>query len=146
MHTLIILWLSFFIHRDNSIPLNKTTLYKQIKTSGIKYADIVYAQAILESGNLKSNLVKRNNNVFGMRKPLYRETTAYAKVRGYAAYSHWTHSILDYKLYQDYIFKNRVLTRSQYISMLKRTYSTTPDYITRINKILKYININNIIK
>jgi flagellum-specific peptidoglycan hydrolase FlgJ len=128
------------------MPLNKTTLYKQIKTSGIKYSDIVYAQAILESGNLKSNLVKRNNNIFGMRKPLYRETTAYAKVRGYAAYSHWTCSITDYKLYQDYVFKHRILNRSEYKLMLQRTYSTTPDYIARINKILKSININNRIK
>jgi len=46
-------------------------LKDEIKRLDIKFPDIVYGQARLESGNFKSNVFKKYNNLFGFRKSEY---------------------------------------------------------------------------
>ena len=114
-------------------PLNQRDVYQEIIAMGIKFADIVLAQAILESGNFKSKLAKENNNLFGMRLARVRETTAKGQKYGYANYLSWKDSVKDYKLWQDSVLKNKKnMTRTQYLSYLNRIYSETPNYISRI--------------
>ena len=121
----------------HSSQLTKETLLSEIRSADIAHWDIVYAQAILESGNLKSRLVIGNNNLFGMRKPLQRQTLAMGKRSGYAYYSHWVESVWDYKLYQEHIFKAKgSMSRSQYLRYIAKTYSTTPDYVKRVMQIV----------
>ena len=64
----ILLMLINFSVETKSLDLNKENLWITIKNSNIDHPDIAYAQAILESGNLKSRLVKTNNNLFAIFK------------------------------------------------------------------------------
>ena len=45
----------------------KEALKAELDSLDIKHSDIVYAQAKLETGNFKSNLFLKNNNLFGFR-------------------------------------------------------------------------------
>jgi flagellum-specific peptidoglycan hydrolase FlgJ len=67
-----------------------------------KNPDIVFAQAKLESRDFKSKLFLDYNNIFGMKKPSVRPTTATGWAMGHAAYSHWSESVEDMVLYQQY--------------------------------------------
>lgn len=123
-------------------PPNQREVYQQMVSMGIKFPDIALAQAILESGNFKSKIAVQNNNLFGMRLPKSRETTAVGQKLGYARYLSWKDSVRDFKMWQDSLFKRRPnMTRSQYISYLNRIYSETPNYISRIRLIVE-INKN----
>jgi flagellum-specific peptidoglycan hydrolase FlgJ len=123
-------------------PPKQREVYQQIVSMGIKFPDIALAQAILESGNFKSKIAVQNNNLFGMRLPKSRETTAVGQKSGYARYLSWKDSVKDFKMWQDSLFKRRPnMTRSQYISYLNRIYSETPNYISRIRLIVE-INKN----
>lgn len=125
--------------------LDKQSVYDSIVQSGIKHPDIVFAQAVLESNSFSSKLARRYNNLFGMKKPSKRGTTAIGKTRrDYAIYSDWTESVKDYKLYQDFVFRRREMSRSEYLSWIRRTYSETPTYIQRLNRVL--IEHNEIVK
>lgn len=118
------------------IELNKTTLVKIMKEMGVQHIDIALAQAILESGTFTSKMFKTKNNIFGMKVPGIRETTAINK-KGYASYSSWLDSVRDYKLYQDYVTKNKNVSRSKYLSIIASSYSTNPNYVPMLKKIIK---------
>ncbi len=118
------------------LPLTKQTLVQVLRDSGIQHIDIVLAQAILESGTFTSNIFKTKNNLFGMKVPGRRETTATNK-KGYASYSTWLDSVRDYKLYQDYITKNKNVSRSKYLSIIAKSYSENPGYVSLLNKVIK---------
>lgn len=149
MKYVIVLIFSYFFASSNSVvkvdystkdtvSLNKESLVKTMKDFGIQHVDVVLAQAILESGTFTSKMFQRKNNMFGMKVPKKRETTAIDKktYKGYATYKSWVDCVKDYKLYQDYITKNKKITRSEYLSILSRSYSETPNYVTMLNKII----------
>ena len=52
----------------------------------IENSDVVKAQIWLETGNLSSKFCKENNNLFGMKLPKRRQTTAIGKLDGMAYY------------------------------------------------------------
>lgn len=132
---------------------SKANLLKYIQESGILCAQVVYAQAELESAFLTAGSAKKTNNLFGMRYPGQRKTTAiglylqgkdtiiygtraelrpYLKKATYAVYAHWTDAVDDYKHWQDYSFK----TRAKYIEFLSRNYATAPEYAARIHEMV----------
>lgn len=119
--------------------LSKQNLWCQIKESGLKFPEFVFAQALLESGHFTSKLTKLNNNLFGMRIPTKRETVAIGKSRsGYAIYDHWTQSVEDYLLFQDYVINVRGYnTKEKYIGYLNRLYSESDGYVKKLNTIIK---------
>ncbi len=111
--------------------LTPTELAHAIKDMGIQHPELVYRQAMLETGNLTSKLVRKQNNLFGMKMPRQRFTFANGKgKRNYAKYTSWAHSVADYRVYQgDKIIDN-------YNSFLiKRKYSETKDYVKRLMKV-----------
>jgi hypothetical protein len=110
---------------------SKENLARLIYTLKIAHPDIVMAQAIIESGNFKSNIFKENNNLFGMKMPEYRKTTAIGTNRGHAVYRNWRESVIDYALWQGK--RARHSTTNQYLRRL-RSYATDPNYITKIKK------------
>lgn len=55
---------------------------------GLEHKDIVYAQAILETGHFKSKVCLKYNNLFG----LYN-----SKKKRYCRFKHWTESVVAYK-------------------------------------------------
>lgn len=132
---------------------SKANLLNYIEQSGILCAQVVYAQAELESAFLSAGSSTKTNNLFGMRYPGQRKTTAiglylqgkdtiiygtraelrpYLKKPTYAVYAHWTDAVDDYKLWQDYSFK----TRAKYIEFLSRNYATAPEYAKRIHEMV----------
>jgi flagellum-specific peptidoglycan hydrolase FlgJ len=124
---------------NNGVVLNnhqfnlfsKENLARLIYNLKIAHPDIVMAQAIIESGNFKSNIFKENNNLFGMKMPEYRKTTAIGTNRGHAVYRNWRESVIDYALWQGK--RARHSTTNQYLRRL-RSYATDPNYITKIKK------------
>lgn len=117
---------------------NQREVYEELLRLDVKFPDIVLAQAILESGNFASKVTKHNNNLFGMRMPKVRQTTAVGQRYGYARYYNWKDSVKDYKLWQEALLKRYPnMTRGQYKSYIDRIYSTGKNYISKINLIIQ---------
>ena len=120
------------------MPLTKENVYHEIKKQGIKYPELVFAQAMLESGELRSKLTRTNHNIFGMKLPSVRETLAKGSRHNHAYYIHWTESIRDYKLYQDFVIQKKGLTNyKKYLAYINRVYSQTGDYYKRISRVIR---------
>jgi len=120
---------------SDSIDFSKKELKKYIKHLNLKHPDIVYAQAVLETGNFKSKLFVNNNNLFGFKEPKVRSNTARGSVSGYAYYSSWRQSVIDYALYQSsYI---RKLNREAYFDYLDKNYAEDPNYSKKLKEIIK---------
>ena len=110
---------------------SKENMMRLMYNLKIAHPDIVMAQAIIESGNFKSNIFKENNNLFGMKMPEYRKTTAIGINRGAAVYRNWRESVIDYALWQGK--RARYSTTNQYLRRL-RSYATDPNYIKKIKQ------------
>lgn len=137
MKNLVLCLLVFSCSFAKAQTPSQREVYQQIVAAGIKYADVVLAQAILESGHFKSKIAKHNNNLFGMRMPKKRETTAVGTRYGYARYLSWEDSVEDYKMWQDYLFKRHPnMTKDQFKRYLNKLYSTSSNYIGKINTII----------
>jgi uncharacterized FlgJ-related protein len=103
------------------------------KSLGIKYIDIMVAQSRIETGWYKSPIFIHNNNLFGMKVPERRGTTAIGSNRGHAHYISWQQSVADYKLWQTKVLiKNK--SRRKYLSYIGRTYAENSNYINLIKK------------
>lgn len=105
-----------------------------IKIVKIKNPSIVYKQAVLETGNFTSLLFKRGHNLFGMKFPLRRKTTAISTIYGHSKYKNWTDSVDDYKLWQEYYEKNGYDMGNYYV-FLKRIYSEDKRYVEKLKNI-----------
>ena len=112
-------------------------VYNEILEQGLEFPDIVFAQAVLESGNFTSRLTKENNNLFGMKRPSKRPTTSVGISHGYAVYDSWRESIEDYYIFQEMLFSKHKFTRSSYLDYLDKYYSTTKGYKNRVLRIIK---------
>ena len=99
----------------------------------LEHPDIVFAQAILETGNFKSEIFKENKNLFGLKMSWNRPTLAVGVKRGHAVFSDWKHSVYDYALYQSSYM--RKLTREAYLERLK-SYAADPSYVEKIKNLL----------
>lgn len=118
--------------------LTKEELYEQIIKFGIKFPDIVFAQAVLESGAFTSKLFKTANNLFGMRVPTKRETSSVGKTQsGYSKYTDWNLSVYDYFLWQDYMLRDKAeLTKNQYLALLGRVYASDKKYVSSLKRVI----------
>ena len=100
---------------------------------GIEHIDIMVAQARIETGWYTSGIFIHNKNIFGMKLPERRETTAIGSNRGHAQYTSWQQSVADYKLWQlKVLTKNK--SREQYLSYISKNYAEDGNYINLINK------------
>lgn len=106
-------------------------LYSYIVDLGVKYPDIVMAQARLESGHFTSIIFKENNNLFGMRYPKRRETVATGSNKGYAVYPNWKVAVMDYKLWQNR-FIHKIDTKDEYLAYLSKNYAADSLYIQQL--------------
>lgn len=85
-------------------------------------AKCITAQALHETGNLKSKLFKENNNLFGMKQPVKRFTLSRGEKNNYASFGNYEESIIDYNLYWLYQIgkiKN-IDTIENFVHMLKK--------------------------
>ena len=101
------------------------------KSLGIKHIDIMVAQARIETGWYTSPIFIHNKNIFGMKLPERRGTTAIGSNRGHAQYTSWQQSVADYKLWQDKAMA-RNKSRRKYLRYIGRTYAQNSNYLNLI--------------
>lgn len=118
------------------ISFSREKLIKYIDEIGIQYPKVVLAQAKIESSNFTSPIFRKNNNLFGMKFPKQRETTALSINRNHSVYENWKKSVDDYKLWQCNMI-HKISSREEYLSYLGRNYAKDKKYVSRIKQIIK---------
>lgn len=92
---------------------------------GIQHPDIVYAQAVLETGHFKSQGCLRDNNLFG----LYN-----SKSKRYHKFDHWHISVVKYKEW----IQKRYKPPEDYYHFLQRIgYAQDPQYINKLKRVVR---------
>lgn len=91
----------------------------------VKHPQIVYAQAVLETGHFKSDLCLNGNNLFG----LYN-----SKKHRYYTFDHWKDCIIAYKEMIQYKYKDG----DDYLNFLKEIgYAEDSEYICKLKDLIK---------
>ena len=140
--TLTLIALSFSLEvgsasftRRAEMPFSTTNMLMTMDEVGIVYPDIVMAQAKIETAHFTSKIFKENNNLFGMKLPRQRSTTAIGEQYNHAEYTSWRQSVIDYKLWQDKVL-TKVKSRRAYLKYLSKYYATDKQYVTLIKKMI----------
>jgi flagellum-specific peptidoglycan hydrolase FlgJ len=121
------------INTQTRNQFSESSMINLAKSLGVKYIDIMVAQARIETGWYTSKIFIHNNNLFGMKLPERRLTTAIGSDRGHAQYISWQQSVADYKIWQSKVLiKNK--SRRKYLSYIGRTYAENGNYINLIKK------------
>lgn len=121
--------------RRAEIPFSTANMLKMMTDIGIAYPDIVMAQAKIETGHFTSKVFKENNNLFGMKLPEKRNTTAVGEQHNHAMYTSWKQSVIDYKIWQDRVL-TKVKSRRAYLKYLHKHYATNKQYVKLIKKMI----------
>ncbi len=103
-----------------AIAQTRADVLKELHKQQVPHAQIVLAQARLESGNFKSDFYKRTNNLFGLKKG-----------GRYATYKTWRDSIKDYKLR----ISSRYNGGSYYKFLTRIGYAKEKTYIQKVKEI-----------
>jgi len=96
-----------FMSRLDTMEFSVKNLYKTLVYLEIKQPEYLIRQSWVETGGYTSELFLDYNNLFGMKNPKTRKTTSIGPtkiggVRNYANYVHWSQSIEDMKLFQEF--------------------------------------------
>jgi len=119
-----------------TVEFSVENLREYLEFRKVRNKEIVYAQAVLETGEFRSTIFKENNNLFGMKYPLVRPTTAQYINRGHAAYNHWSDSVDDYILWYNFMTRNKQYTN--YLTFLTSLgYAEDPYYIYKLQNLIK---------
>ena len=103
----------------------KEGLWEALLYYEIKHPEIVYAQAVLETGHFKSKGCTRDNNLFGLFN---------SREMKYHKFSHWSQSVEAYKNW----IQNRYKDSEDYYTFLERIgYAEDPNYINKLKQIVK---------
>ena len=100
----------------------KADVLKELHRQKVPHANIVLAQARLESGNFKSAFYRKTNNLFGLKKG-----------RRYKEYPHWRKSVEDYRK----LISSRYNGGSYYKFLERIGYAKNKDYIKLLKEIDK---------
>lgn len=101
----------------------------------VRFPHIVYAQAVLETGNFNSKIFRENNNLFGMKYAIYRPKTSKGIRRGHSYYNNWQESVIDYALFQA-AYLNHIRTEREYLNYLDLRYAEDPTYVQKLQYII----------
>ena len=100
-------------------------LMEALEYYGVKHPQIVYAQAVLETGHFKSDLCLNDNNLFG----LYN-----SKKHRYYTFDHWKDCIIAYKEMIQYKYKDG----DDYLNFLKEIgYAEDSEYSCKLKELIK---------
>lgn len=125
-----------FYYRVYNEPFSEQLLKECIYYEKILHSEIVLKQSQLETGYYTSELFLQANNCFGMRLARVRETTAIGEFNYHAKYSHWSESVKDYKLFQDYYESRGYNIETEYLTFLYYIrYATDYYYIAKLNNL-----------
>lgn len=119
---------------EQADPFTEEKFIAYLKELNVKFPEIVYAQAKLESGNFQSELFKANNNMFGMKEAASRASTNHGSNMNYALYNHWREAVIDYALYQASYLSN-LRSKEQYYAYLSQHYAQDSSYTVKVRKI-----------
>ena len=90
---------------------------------GIKCPNIVYAQAVLETGHFTSSVCQNKNNLFGLYD---------SKNGRYYEFEHWSESVIAYKNY----IQSKYKSDSSYYRFLESiNYAQDPTYVNKVKQI-----------
>lgn len=132
----------FVINKNINSSFSAGQFYNYLKELNVKFPEVVFAQACLETGNFKSKIFRDNHNCFGMKLSGRRPTTTHELENDHALYSNWKESVVDYAFYQAY-FLSDLKTKQEYMSFIEANYSETPGYTQRLlgiaNNVEKHI-------
>jgi hypothetical protein len=123
------------IIREND-KFSRDKLKEYIIELNIRFPHIVYAQAILETGNFRSSIFLENNNLFGMKVSKLRPTTNKGEENNHAYYNNWKESVQDYAFFQA-TYLNKIKTEEEYFEYLSVNYAENHFYIDILKKIIK---------
>ena len=121
--------------RRAEMPFSPSNMIATMEEVGIVYPDIVMAQARIETAHFTSKVFRENNNLFGMRLPRQRSTTAIGEQYNHAEYTSWRQSVVDYKLWQDKVL-TKVKSRRAYLRYLHKNYAENKQYVNLIKKMI----------
>lgn len=115
------------------IDFSEEKLIEYINELKIRFPNIVYAQAILETNGFKSKIFNENHNLFGMKMPVSRPTLAVGTANGYNVYNNWRESVIDYALFQTSYARN-ITNEEDYYNFLKN-YAEDSLYVYKLKQI-----------
>ena len=104
---------------------SKEGLEEALSYYGLEHKDIVYAQAVLETGHFKSKTCLKYNNLFG----LYN-----SKENRYCKFKHWTESVVAYK---EWIQKKYQPPNNYYAFLKEINYAEGKNYTRLLKEIVK---------
>jgi hypothetical protein len=129
---------AFFYFQIQGQPFSEDLLEKCIYYERIEYPSIVILQSQLETGHYTSDVFLNGNNCFGMRFPRSRPTVATGAYKEHAQYSHWSESVIDYALWQNwYLSRGYRIGESNddafYLVFLNCVhYAADPRYVSKL--------------
>lgn len=91
----------------------------------VQHPHIVYAQALLETGNFTSKVYKENNNLFGLYD---------SRNKKYYAFNHWSESIIAYINYIQYKYSP---PKDYYKFLQDIGYAEDPKYTDKLKIIVE---------
>lgn len=104
----------------NIYALHRDSVYNELIRQEVPHANIVLKQAIHETGNFKSQLCKKHNNLFGLKGR-----------KGYRKYSSYKECIADYKR----LISSRYKGGDYYAFLVRIGYAADKQYISKLKKI-----------
>lgn len=119
--------------------ITDAVLYNHLLMMRAPHAKIMLAQAKHESSNYTSSLFKRAHNLFGMKVATSRVTTGGGDSGSYKFYSNWTEGLDDYIFWQ-FAHNTDKMTDTEYLSYVGKVYAEDPNYLLKIDKLLKTID------
>ena len=117
----------------------------KIKQLNLNYPHIVYAQAMLESGNFTSKIFKENNNMFGMKQARVRINLAKSTQYNHAYFETWEDCLLDFAFHRATYF-SKLKTEQDYYNYLGKYYAEDPSYVGKLKSMVNKHKLKNIFK
>lgn len=114
------------------LELNKENFFLVCEIYDIKFPEIVYSQARLESGNFKSKLFQTKNNFLG----LYN-----SRIKDFYEFDHWTDCLLGYKDLLQFKYNGDDNQETYYKFLKELPYAMDPEYTQKVREIAKSTQI-----
>lgn len=94
-----------FYFNIRQVPFSEELLIKALEYENVRYRDVVLLQSRLETGYYTSDIFLNGNNLFGMKYPSRRPTVAIGIYKGHSQYAHWSDSVIDYAMWQQWFIQ-----------------------------------------
>lgn len=115
----------------SSLELNKENFFIVCDELGLVHSDVIYAQALLESGHFTSGWYKTHNNFLGLWNSYKSEPYSFP---------HWSDCLRGYRDYIQYRYDEEMGTTDEYLMFLDELgYAEDPEYDSKVRRMLEYI-------